>query len=62
MARAVAEGELPAGFDARGAAAFLLSVQTGMSVLARDGAGRAALEAAARGGVLGWRGLGRLDS
>ncbi len=62
MSRAVANGELPAGFDVRGAAAFLLSVQTGMSVLARDGAGRAALEAAARGGVLGWRGFGRLDS
>lgn len=61
VARAVEEGELPAGFDVKGAAAFLLSVQTGMSVLARDGADRAALEAAARGGTLGWRGLGRLD-
>lgn len=62
LARAVEEGELPAGFDVVGAAAFLLSVQTGMSVLARDGADRAALEAAARGGVLGWRGFMPLDS
>lgn len=62
LARAVAEGELPAGFDVAGAAAFLLSVQTGMSVLARDGAGCAALEAAARGGMLGWCGLRRLNN
>lgn len=60
LARAVNDGELPAGFDVAGAAAFLLSVQTGMSVLARDGADRAALEAAACGGVLGWQGLRRL--
>ena len=57
LTRAVAEGELPAAFDVAGAAAFLLGVQTGMSVLARDGAGRAALEAVAQGGVLGWRGF-----
>lgn len=63
LARAVDEGELPAGFDVAGATAFLLSVQTGMSVLARDGADRAALDAAARGGVLGWRGFRQqLDS
>lgn len=62
LSRAVADGELPADFDIRGAAAFLLSVQTGMSILARDGADRAALEAAARGGALGWRGFRRLHS
>lgn len=62
LSRAVTDGELPAGFDVAGAAAFLLSVQTGMSILARDGADRAALEAAARGGVLGWRGFRQLDS
>lgn len=57
LTRAIADGELAPAFDVTGAAAFLLSVQTGMSVLARDGADRVALEAAARGGVLGWRGL-----
>lgn len=62
LSGAIADGELPARFDVVGAAAFLLSVQTGMSVLARDGADRAALEAAARGGVLGWRGFRQLDS
>lgn len=62
LTRAVTEGELPSGFDVAGAAAFLLSVQTGMSVLARDGADRAALDAAARGGVLGWQGFRQLDS
>lgn len=62
MTRAIADGELPASFDVGGAAAFLLSVQTGMSILARDGADRAALEAAARGGVLGWRGFKRMAS
>lgn len=62
LSRAIADGELSAGFDVAGAAAFLLSVQTGMSILARDGADRAALEAAARGGALGWRGFKRLDS
>lgn len=62
LMRGVADGELPTGFDITGAAAFLLSVQTGMSVLARDGADHAALEGAARGGMLGWCGLRRLDN
>lgn len=56
LRRAVAEGELSANFDVEGAAAFYLSVQTGMSVLARDGAGRDMLEAVARGAMLGWGG------
>ena len=54
LERAVAAHELSAGFDVRGAAAFYLSVQTGMSVLARDGSDRATLEAVARGAMLGW--------
>lgn len=54
LARAVAEGELPSGFAIKDAAAFYLSVQTGMSVLARDGADRKTLEAIARGAMLGW--------
>lgn len=54
VARAVAEGELPSSFAVQDAAAFYLSVQTGMSVLARDGADRATLEAVARGGMFGW--------
>lgn len=54
FARAVREGDLPAAFPAEDAAAFYLSVQSGMSVLARDGADRATLEAVARGAMLGW--------
>jgi len=54
FARAVREGELPAAFPVEDAAAFYLSVQSGMSVLARDGADRAMLEAVARGAMLGW--------
>lgn len=54
LARAVAEGELPTHFAVEDAAAFYLSVQTGMSVLARDGANRDTLEAVARAAMLGW--------
>jgi AcrR family transcriptional regulator len=56
LARGVTEGELPADFDVKGAAAFLLSVQTGMSVLARDGADRATLEAVAQAALSAWDG------
>lgn len=54
LARGVAEGDLPPTFDVKGAAAFYLSVQTGMSVLARDGANRATLEAVAHGAMFSW--------
>lgn len=54
FARAVSEGELPAAFPVADAAAFYLSVQSGMSVLARDGADRVTLEAVARGAMFGW--------
>lgn len=54
LKRAVAEGELPATFAAEEAAAFYLSVQTGMSVLARDGADHATLKAVAHGAMFGW--------
>ncbi|MFA6116760.1 MAG: TetR/AcrR family transcriptional regulator [Sphingomonas sp.] len=54
LTRAIAEGELPPAFPVLDAAAFYLSVQSGMSVLARDGADLATLEAVARGAMLGW--------
>lgn len=54
LERAVAEGELPPQFTVKKVAAFYLSVQTGMSVLARDGVDRDTLEAVARGAMLGW--------
>lgn len=52
--RAIAEGELPAAADAEALARFVLTVQSGMSVLARDGASRVALEDAARIAMMGW--------
>ncbi|WP_232628771.1 TetR/AcrR family transcriptional regulator [Methylobacterium sp. Leaf118] len=48
LGRALAEGELPAGTEIGGLARFLQAVQSGMSILARDGASRAELEAVAR--------------
>ncbi|WP_371348927.1 TetR/AcrR family transcriptional regulator [Ancylobacter sp. IITR112] len=47
LARGVAEGDLPAGLDCQALARFLQAVQAGMSLLARDGVGRAELEAVA---------------
>lgn len=55
--RAKDEGELGSDFDVDGAAHFFLSVQTGMSVLARDGAGYQALNAVARAGMTAWQGF-----
>ncbi|NIJ36082.1 AcrR family transcriptional regulator [Sphingopyxis panaciterrae] len=52
--RAVADGELPAGTDIHALARFVQTVQTGMSIPARDGASRADLEAVAKVAMLGW--------
>jgi AcrR family transcriptional regulator len=49
--RAVTEGELPNHFDCKAAAAFYATLQQGMSILARDGADAATLEAVARTGA-----------
>ena len=54
IARAVAAGELPPTVDAHGLARFVQTVQCGMSILARDGADRAELEAVARVALAGW--------
>ena len=56
LRRAVSDGELPLDFDVEGEAALLLSIQTGMSVLARDGADRATLDALARSALRHWDG------
>jgi AcrR family transcriptional regulator len=52
--KAIADGELPGAADAEALARFVLTVQSGMSILARDGASRAALEDAARIAMMGW--------
>lgn len=54
LQRAVAEGELPDTVDIDALARFVLTVQSGMSVLARDGASRAELEDAAKVAMTGW--------
>lgn len=54
LERAVADGEIPASVDVHALARFVQGVQSGMSILARDGAGRAELEAMARIAMQGW--------
>jgi AcrR family transcriptional regulator len=44
----VADGELPAGTDVHALARFVQTIQSGMSILARDGATREELEAVAQ--------------
>jgi AcrR family transcriptional regulator len=55
LERGVDEGDLPAGFDCAGAAAFYAAVQQGMSTHARDGASREELLAIARGAIGAWK-------
>ncbi|KQU69866.1 TetR family transcriptional regulator [Aminobacter sp. DSM 101952] len=54
---AAEEGELPAAADPAGLAAFIIAVQQGMSVQARDGVGREALLAVADGAMAAWDAL-----
>ena len=54
LGRAVAAGEIPASVDVRALARFVQTVQNGMSILARDGVGRAELEAVAQVAMAGW--------
>lgn len=51
FARAAAEGELPASLDAEAMGTYYATVQHGMSILARDGADYATLQAVARHAV-----------
>jgi len=51
---AVAAGEIPSSVDIDGLARFVQTVRSGMSILARDGAGRGELEAVAQVAMLGW--------
>ncbi|MBX3536662.1 MAG: TetR/AcrR family transcriptional regulator [Chelatococcus sp.] len=54
LAKAVTGGEIPASVDVHALARFVQTVQNGMSILARDGAGRGELEAVAQVAMLGW--------
>ncbi|HEY8555323.1 MAG TPA: TetR/AcrR family transcriptional regulator [Burkholderiales bacterium] len=57
LERAVAEGEIPGTVDCDAVASFYLSVQHGMSILARDGASRTTLLAVARAAMDAWTSL-----
>jgi len=57
LERAVAEREIPKTVDCDAVASFYLSVQHGMSILARDGASRATLLAVARAAMDAWASL-----
>jgi AcrR family transcriptional regulator len=54
LEQGVAAGEIPATVDLAALARFVQTVQNGMSILARDGAGRAELEGVAEIALLGW--------
>ncbi|KAB0581828.1 TetR/AcrR family transcriptional regulator [Ideonella dechloratans] len=54
LGRALAEGELPSATDVHALARFVQTVQSGMSILARDGASRAELEDVAQVAMQGW--------
>lgn len=54
LGRGVAAGEISEAVDIHTLARFVQTVQNGMSILARDGASRAELEAVAETAMLGW--------
>ncbi|WP_437723334.1 TetR/AcrR family transcriptional regulator [Sorangium sp. So ce861] len=57
--RGVAEGDLPAGTDTAALAAFYTTVLQGLSIQARDGASREALEAIVGCAMAAWDALAR---
>ena len=57
LAQGVADGDLAPSVDLDALARFAHLVQNGMSIQARDGVGRAELEAVARIAMLGWDAL-----
>ncbi|KYG09410.1 TetR family transcriptional regulator [Sorangium cellulosum] len=57
--RGVAEGDLPAGTDTAALAAFYTTVLQGLSIQARDGASREALEAIVDCAMAAWDALAR---
>jgi AcrR family transcriptional regulator len=59
MERGVCDGDLPAEVDCAALARFAQNVQSGMSILARDGASQAELEAVANIAMSGWDGYVR---
>lgn len=54
LAQALAKGEISPDIDTHALARFVQGVQSGMSILARDGASRAELQAVAETAMLAW--------
>jgi AcrR family transcriptional regulator len=54
LCRAKEKGEVPASIDSHALARFVQAVQSGMSILARDGASREELEQVVRIAMAGW--------
>jgi AcrR family transcriptional regulator len=54
LRRAIKEREIPASINVHKLARFIQTVQTGMSILARDGASREDLEGVAEVALVGW--------
>jgi len=54
LEQAIANGEVPGSVDPDALARYVMTVQSGMSILARDGASRAELEDVARIAMTGW--------
>ena len=54
LSQACRDGELPASVDIHALARFVQAVQSGMSILGRDGAGVEELEEVARAALLGF--------
>lgn len=54
LAQGVEAGEFPPSVDIEQLARLVQVAQSGMSILARDGASRDDLEAVARTAILGW--------
>jgi AcrR family transcriptional regulator len=52
--KGIATEEIPASVDAHALARFVQTLQNGMSILARDGASRAELEAVTEVAMMGW--------
>jgi AcrR family transcriptional regulator len=57
LRRGQIEGDVPADADIRAIATYVVTVQQGMSIQARDGAGRAVLEGIAWATMAGWDAL-----
>jgi len=57
LARGIADGDVPRGADIKALASFYMTVLQGLSLRARDGAGRDALASVVESSMAAWDGL-----